>query len=365
MKSVYVFGTRGFPDVQGGVEKHCEYLYKELEDRFDIVVFRRKGYLRTTDKTLGRIRFIDLPSSKIKGLEAYFHSFLATLYCLIKRPDMIHIHNIGPGMFIPLLRLCGLDVLLTYHSPNYEHQKWGVLARFVLRMSEKLAVNWANAIVFVNKDQLSRFGRRVQEKSVYIPNGVHLTEPTGSTTYLNQLGLSAGNYLLAVGRITQEKGFDYLIEAFSAAKLAGYTLVVAGGIDHATSYSKKIIQEARQHQVVLTGYVDGLCLQELYSHASLFVLPSYHEGFPLVLLEAMGYGLPIVCSDISANRLLELPSDNYFKAGSVDELSHKMAEQIRLGKTTVRYDLTAYTWEYVGKQVEWVFNNLHSPHAKR
>ena len=143
---VYVFGTRGFPGVQGGVEKHCEYLYMNFPKDIQVTVFRRKSYIHQ-NVTYSNIRFIDLPSTKIKGIEALVHSFLCSLVCIIKRPDIVHIHNIGPGFFVPLLRLFNLKVVLTYHSANYEHKKWGWLAKHFLKLSEKIALIFSNKII--------------------------------------------------------------------------------------------------------------------------------------------------------------------------------------------------------------------------
>ena len=158
MKNVYVFGTRGFPNVQGGVEKHCEQLYPELTSKYNISIFRRIPFLKkNAEKVYKGIRFIDLPSTRIKGFEPFFHSFLCTIYCIIKRPDIVHIHNIGPGMFIPLLKLAGLKVVLTYHSANYEHKKWNYISRKILKFSEWIAVNGSTAVIFVNKKQMCLF----------------------------------------------------------------------------------------------------------------------------------------------------------------------------------------------------------------
>lgn len=134
---IFVFGTRGFPDIQGGVEKHCEALYSGFSSDFSITVFRRKPYIIRTPY-YNQIQFIDLPSTRIKGFEAIFHSLVCALICIWKRPNIVHIHNIGPGFFIPLLRLFGLKIVLTYHSANYEHKKWGYLSKKILELSEFL-----------------------------------------------------------------------------------------------------------------------------------------------------------------------------------------------------------------------------------
>ncbi len=76
--------------------------------------------------------------------------------------------------------------------------------------------------------------------------------------------------------------------------------------------------------VVLTGFQKGLALNELFSHAKLFVLPSYHEGLPIVLLEAMSYGLSCIVSDIPANRNVNLPDNRHFIPGDINGLAEKL-----------------------------------------
>lgn len=359
MKKIYVFGTRGFPGVQGGVEKHCEYLYPELTNRYDITVYRRMAFLpKGSPKSFGKIRFIDLPSTRIKGFESFFHSFFCTISCIFKRPDIVHIHNIGPAMFTPFLKLFGLKVVLTYHSPNYEHKKWGFFARKILKASEWLSTKGADKVIFINKQRMAMFPEKIRDKSILIPNGVEIKGRTPDTNYLHTKGIIPEKYILAVGRITEEKGFSYLIDAFVKSRLSGYQLVIAGGIDHTSKYASDFIQEAENNHVITTGYVDGEDLRQLYSHARLFILPSYNEGFPLVLLEAMGYQLPILASDISANKLVGLNDKYYFRTGYIDDLSRHIKDILAEEKQDMFYDLSEYTWRNVAVQVSNVYTTI-------
>lgn len=169
---ICVIGTRGFPNIQGGVEKHCEALYPLLAKNNEIVAFRRKPYVTDKVTSYRNIRFIDLPSTKVKGFEAVFHSLLATVYAVFLRPDVVHIHNIGPAMFAPILKAFGIKMVLTYHSANYEHEKWGWFSRHLLMMCEKIALGCADSIIFVNKFQMERFCEKIRRKSYYVPNGI-------------------------------------------------------------------------------------------------------------------------------------------------------------------------------------------------
>jgi len=363
--NIFVFGTRGIPNIQGGVEKHCEELYSVMPENFRITLFRRKPFLsKDTSNQYKQIRFIDLPSTKIKGFESFFHSFLAALYCIFHQQDIVHVHNIGPGIFIPLLKLFRRKVVLTYHSANYEHEKWNWFARFVLKTGEKFALSGADAIIFVNEELLNKFNGKIQKKSYYIPNGVRFTARSEQTDYLEKYDLTPQKYILAVGRITPEKGFDYLIDAFLSLTDKTYKLVIAGGIDHKTSYSKRIYEKAQEHDnIIMTGFVKGEELTQLYSHAKLFVLPSYNEGFPLVLLEAMNYKLNVLVSDISATKAVSLPIDSYFQAGNKEELSQKLRQKLAEPYSLTDYNLSAYSWENIAEQTVAVYQRLvHNSH---
>ena len=245
---------------------------------------------------------------------------------------------------------------MTYHSANYEHDKCGMGAKALLRISESIALWSADAIVFVNKGQLNKYRDSIKKKSVYIPNGVVFNSKSDKTDYLKEYNLESRKYILTVGRITQEKGFDYLIDAFSLIEQNGYKLVIVGGVDHATPFSERLFEEARKNNVVMTGFIQGEELAQIYSHASLFVLPSFNEGFPIVALEAMNYGLDLLLSDIPANKELDLKDDCYFRTGDRDDLRLKIEEKMSRVTSTMKYDLFQYNWVNIAKKTSDVYH---------
>lgn len=356
---VYVFGTRGFPGIQGGVEKHCEALYTNLPSEFQITVFRRKPYVLEST-SYPNIRFKDLYSTKIKGVEALIHSFLCTLFCICKRPDIVHIHNIGPGCFIPLLRFFNLKVILTYHSANYEHQKWGKLSQKMLKISEYIALHFSNQIIFVNRFQLEKQRSKIRKKSVYIPNGPSILKRNDGTNYISSLGLIPGKYILAVGRITPEKGFEDLIDAFLLLDTKEeYKLVIAGGVEHETTYLNYLKNKSNSKKIIYTGFVTKKPLEELYTHTRLFVLPSHNEGFPLVVLEAMQIGCDILLSDIPATRLLVLPDNLYFSMGNVSDLILHLKEKLNKSNPVIHsYNILDFDWKKICHQTSIIYNSL-------
>lgn len=351
---ICVIGTRGFPDIEGGVEKHCESLYKALGDNNSIIVYRRKAYVKSREPFSG-IKFVDLPSTKIKGLEAIIHSFLATIHTIKIRPDVVHIHNIGPGLFSFVFKWFSIPVVLTYHSANYEHNKWGKFAKWVLRLSEKVALKNADRIIFVNKYQMRRYSKWIQRKSVYIPNGINTMVHTDHRDYLEQINVQKGKYILSVGRITPEKGFDTLIKGFY--EMPGhkdYKLVIAGGVEFENGYMEMLRELCKDNRVIFTGAVYGEKLAQLYTNAALFVLASNNEGFPLVLLEAMSYGLDVLVSDIPATHLVKLKPDDYFQKGDNEQLSNTMERKLN-SAIKRKYDLKNFDWNDIGQHVERIY----------
>ena len=344
MKTIAVIGTRGFPGIQGGVEVHSYFLYTHMRDT-RVRVYRRRAYLtEQSAQSFPNIEYIDLPSTRVKGFEAVWHTLLSVLHIMFHRPDAVHIHNIGPGMFAPLLRLMGLRVVLTYHSPNYEHDKWNGPARWLLRQCEKISLCFSNRVIFVNKYQMEKCG--ALDKSIFIPNGIDSVTRSDATTFLERHGITPGNYLLAVGRLTPEKGLEYLVEAANRLPQV-QQVVIAGASDHDSTYRELLEKLDTNKKVIFTGFTSGEDLRQLYSHAQCFVLPSVNEGFPMVMLEAMAYGLPIVCSDIPGTRQVELPEEDYFTVRNVDSLCAAITRQLAKPNEPLHYDLEKYNWDSI------------------
>jgi glycosyltransferase involved in cell wall biosynthesis len=257
---------------------------------------------------------------------------------------VVHIHNIGPGMFAPLVRLMGLPVVLTYHSPNYEHSKWNAPARWLLRQCEKISLHCSNRVIFVNKYQMEKCG--ALDKSVFIPNGIDAVTRSDSTSFLDKHGIHQGEYLLAVGRLTPEKGLEYLVQAANRLPQV-QQVVIAGASDHDSSYRQQLEKLDTGKKVIFTGFTTGEDLRQLYSHARCFVLPSVNEGFPMVMLEAMAYGLPIVCSDIPGTRQVDLPEQSYFAVQDVDALCTALTRLLDTPAEPQHYDLEKYDWKTI------------------
>jgi len=325
---VTMLGMRGFPNVQGGVEKHAEKLacaLTELGCRVEAIV-RNGSVVKDGRATWRNITITRIWAPHVSGLEAFVHTFLGVVHAAFSRPDILHIHAIGPAVFTPLARALGLRVVVTYHSLNYEHRKWGRFARSVLRLGEWAGMAFANGRIAVPEGLAQQMGRGYLFPVSAIPNGIDTPQRVRSTAFLEACGLAHNRYALTVARIDETKCQLDLIAAYARLREPTWKLALVGGADHSSSYARAVVEAARKTPgVVMLGHQTGERLAELYTHARLFVLPSSPEGQPIAVLEAASFGLPVILSDLPAHREITLARARYFKVGDIAALSAHLA----------------------------------------
>jgi glycosyltransferase involved in cell wall biosynthesis len=365
---VAVVGTRGFPGVQGGIEKHCEKLYTHLVQKgCEVAVFTRKPYISQHEEKFRGITLISVDCPRNKFLEALVHTFICVIKSRRLSPDLLHIHGIGPSFFVPLARLMGMKVVVTNHGPDYMRKKWALPAKIFLKVCERIGVKYANEIIAISKNIADHIKTQYKKEATVLPNGVEIREIKDTSEALNMFGLQKGNYILAVGRFVPEKGFHDLIDAFCERDFKNFNLVIAGDADHEDKYSLDLKTKARKlDNVVLTGFLSERQLQELYSNAVLFVIPSYYEGLPIALLEAMSYGLSCIASNIPSNKAVALDEERYFNAGDVISIRDKINEFInrqwdqKERQKQVNMISERYNWNKIANDTFEVYERLIS-----
>jgi glycosyltransferase involved in cell wall biosynthesis len=359
-----VLGLRGFPDIQGGVESHASCLYPLLSKlECDVEVIVRSPYWKNDrPESWQGVRFRRLWAPKATGLEAIVHSLIGVLYACWKRPDILHIHAIGPAIVTPIARLFGLRVVVTHHGPDYDREKWGRFARWVLRTGEALGMRFANQRIVISGVIGQLIKSKYGKDSVLIPNGVIVRDAPATTGALARFSLTPRRFVLNVSRFVPEKRQLDLIDAFRRARLPGWKLVLVGSLEPVDGYIRDVQSTTRNaSDVVLTGFQTGLALQELYAHAGLFVLPSSHEGLPIALLEALSYGLPALSSNIPANLEVGLPERQYFRLGDVDAIASLLAEYASRPDDVLARDVRRnwvrerYDWNAIAGQTHSVY----------
>lgn len=364
---VLVIGLRGFPNIQGGIETHCEELYPRLVKLgVKVEVLTRSKYWGPDKPAEHRgVALTPLWSPRNTRLETFVHSFLAMVFAAFKRPDVVHVHGIGPAIFVPIARLAGLNVVVTHHGTDYDREKWGRFPRWVLRTGERLGMRWAQSRIVISNTIRSLVHDKHGRDSDLIPNGVPLATPVTTHEWLLSRGVAPGKYALQVSRLVPEKRQLDLVRAFerSDAGGAGWHLLLVGALDSDDAYQNKLRAAAEANpQIILTGFQTGQVLQEILTHAGAFVLPSSHEGLPIALLEALSYSLRAFASDIPANLEVPLPESHFFALGDVQALTELLnsacrnqwsdADRAKALAITENYD-----WDLIAEQTLRVYQS--------
>ena len=268
-----------------------------------------------------------VPTIEKKGLAAVSSSFFAALYSAFGRYDVVHIHAEGPAFFCWLPELFGKRVVVTIHGIDWQREKWqsGFGSKFI-RQGEKNAVKYADEIIVLSKGVQDYFKETYGRETHFIPNGVNRPEIREAKLITDNFGLEKDSYILFLGRLVPEKGIRYLVGAFKNVK-TDKKLVIAGGSSDTDSFMEELKELARgDDRIFFTGFVQGAMLDELYSNAYIYTLPSDLEGMPLSLLEAMSYGNCCLVSDIP--ECTEVVEDKalIFKKADVQDLQEKLQD---------------------------------------
>jgi len=258
-----------------------------------------------------------------------------------------------------------MKVVVTNHGPDYERKKWPFPAKIFLKFCERMGIGFANEVITIAKNIADDIKTKYGKECTILPNGVNIPLLSESDGILKKIGAQKKRYILSVGRFVPEKGFDDLIAAFNQGSFDPWKLVLVGDADHEDKYSRNLkIKAGRNSNIILTGFLTGQPLKELYAHAGLFVLPSYYEGLPIVLLEAMSHGLSCIASDIKANRNIKLDEDRFFKAGDIDALEEKIKKYTNniWGEKEIKEQISLierkYNWSIIAEETLKVYRGI-------
>ncbi|WP_433527958.1 glycosyltransferase family 4 protein [Micromonospora sp. CA-263727] len=374
---IAMIGQKGMPATYGGIERHVEELSSRLAARgHEVTVYCRQSYGAAPLDEYRGVRLRQVRTVPSKHLDAIVHSTTSTLAALRQRPDVLHYHGLGPGLVAPLPRhLSRAKVVLTVHGLDNQRAKWGWAARTVLDTAYWMSGRVPDERVAVSRGLAAHYDSEFGSSVRYIPNGVADPKHVAARHLAARFGLTAGNYLLLVGRLVPEKAADLLIRAFRRVPTE-MRLAVVGGSSFTDGFVARLREIAQgDPRIVFTGFAYGDLLAELYSHAAGFVQPSRLEGLPLTLLEAASYGLPVVASDISPHvEVLERdgPGRRLFRDGSAEDLARVLSEVLadlpaqRAGARALRDRVRGeYTWDAAAGELERLYLDVVGPASRR
>lgn len=368
---IALIGQKGIPMKFGGIEKHVEELAVGLAAKgHKVYAYTRPWYTPSSLKSYKGVNLISVNSWKTKHLDAISHTLKCSLDVLRRDFDIVHYHGVGPSLlaWIPKLFKPSTKVIITFHCIDRKHQKWGWFARLALYLGEWTAVHFAHDTITVSKTLQNYCAVNYGADTIYIPNGVDSPKTKSSVEIKKKFGLEKNGYILFLSRLVKHKGAHYLIDAYNQIK-TDKKLVIAGGAAFTEDYEKFLKEKAGNNpNIIFTGNIEGggSLWAELYSNAYLFVHPSESEGLPIVVLEAMGFGLPVLVSDIDEN--MEAVSGGYgfsFQNKNVKDLKNKLQYLLdcpelvkEVGVDAKKHVEENYNWIDIVDSVESVYEDV-------
>ncbi len=368
---IAMLGHKRVPSREGGVEIVVEELSTRMVERgHRVVLYNRRGshvsgreHDGEKQKQFKGVKLKRVLTIDKKGLAAVTAGFFATLRAAFGGYDVVHFHAEGSCAFLWLARLLGKRCIVTVHGLDWKREKWksGFGSKYI-KFGERIAAKWAHEIIVLSEGVRDYFRDTYHRETHFIPNGVARPAVQDAAWVTEEFGLTKDSYLLFLGRIVPEKGLRYMVEAFRRVKTDKY-LVIAGGSSDTQEFFDEIREMAAgDDRIIFTGFVSGRPLEELYSNAYLYMLPSDLEGMPLSLLEAMSYGNCCLTSDITEcadvmedhgvtfpradtdklaevlQRLCDNPAEvDAYKAGAADFITNKYNWDTVVDKTMELY----------------------------
>lgn len=366
---IAMIGHKRIPSREGGIEIVVEELATRLvKNGHHVDVYNRKGRNvqdknadteKHTLKEYKGIKLLTIPTINKKGIDALIYSFFATIRALFGKYDVIHYHAEGPCAMLWIPHLFGIKTVATIHGLDWQRSKWGGFATKYIKFGEKIAAKYADEIIVLSKGVQQYFKDTYNRETNFIPNGVNKPEIKEANVIKEKWGLEKDNYILFLARIVPEKGLHYLIDAYKQIE-TDKKLVIAGGASHTNDYLEQIKDMVKDDdRIIMTGFVQGQELEELYSNCYLYCLPSDVEGMPISLLEAMSYGCNCLVSNIEENIQVTGEYATTFKKGDITDLKEKLtvvcSEKKNNDNEVMIYVKEKFNWDNVLEKTEKIY----------
>jgi len=364
MKIIFI-GPRNIPAEYGGVDTHTEKIgfYLANKEGHRVVIYVHKSYCKLQDNSYKGMEIRKINSFPNKYVDTEIYGILATFQAMIEGADVIHYQG-GSALFAFIPYIFGFKIVCTVHSIEWQRAKWGPIIKLFLKLIEMISFRFSHRFIVISKVLEGYFKRKYPRstKIVYIPNGADVVQSLPPAEIIDY-GLDVDKYILFVGRIVPEKGLHYLVDAYKRLK-CDLKLVIAGDAPHCDSYSKNL-KKAADRNIIFMGFIKGNLLQELYSNAYIYVLPSELEGLSVSLLEAMSFGKCVLASDIAENKDVIGKYGVYFRNKDVEDLAKKLDFLINhkdlvkiIGEEAQSYVNQNFSWSKAVSQLEGVYESL-------
>jgi glycosyltransferase involved in cell wall biosynthesis len=288
-------GGKGLPS-RGGTERVIEALAVRQARDNDVTVY---GSTRVCSSgTFRGVRVVAIPVPRGKYTSPLWLAMASAVHLLFSpRYDIVHIHGAENTFTAPLIRLKS-PVVTTNHGPAYERDKWGFVAKALIRSADPGSVRHADAATAVALSQASALSRRYAADVRYIPNGVDAEierDDAAARSLLAAHGLEPGRYaMFAAARVDPTKGGLTLLQAWRELGDPAPLLFV-GDLWHAAGHEEALRKAAEGMRVTFIPRIEEKpTVASLVAMADVFIFPSTVEAMSMMLLEVMSLGTPVI-----------------------------------------------------------------------
>lgn len=370
---VMMIGQKTVPSRDGGIETVLTKLTPELvRQGFEVVCLNRNVEKQNDEfqkhlikNSYRGVKVKKVFTLRIKGLSAVTSSFFASIYAAFSDASIVHYHAEGPSFWIQIPKFFGKKSVVTIHGLDWKRDKWqNGIGSLYIRWAEKKIAKYADEIIVLNKSTQEYFKKEYDRQTTIIPNGI--SKPSRrEIDSLKQYGLSKDGYICSVSRLTKEKNIETLIKAYKKIKTDKKLLIVGDSSD-SDDYKNYLHTVANgDSNIIFTGFLAGRSLEEVYSNAYMFVIPSKLEGMPMALLEAMSFGDFVIGSDIPEIADILEEGGLLFDPNNVDDLAKKMTFALNHKEIVNRCKLNSkqifkdqYNWDSIAKRTVKIYEKL-------
>ncbi len=357
-KSVLIVGPT--PPPMGGISTYVEdMLASEIKDRFSIM------HLNTA-------RDLSIKKSNIKNLILSLN-ILSRLSQILatEKPDIVHIHTSSylafwdKSLLLIVAKIFGSKTIMHVHGAKFDlfynnsnHLKKGLI---------KYLLNCADTVIVLSSSWESFFRKIVDENKIFVlPNGVHYSkyESYNKNTEIEKYHHDNTN-ILFLGNLVERKGIYDVLKSINSItkknKQVHFTFAgseeVKGQIDEFRETCKDL---GLEDYVTVKPNISDEEKYELFAVSDIFLLPSYAEGLPIAMLEAMASGLPVISSHVGGipeviddgeNGYLITPGDHLELANRIIKLIENPNLRMMMSKCNKQKIKDRYDWKNVANQI--------------
>jgi len=343
-----IIGTRGIPATYSGFETSVEETATRFaRNNIKTTVYCRKNHYSQIHSKFRGVNLIHLPSIKTKHFDTISHTLLSVIHCLYNKCDTVHLYGLGNAVFLPILKLSGINTISIVDGADWQRKKWGFFAKNYLKFCRNLTVGCSGFYVVDNENLVYQYKKKYKVAPIYIPYGAN-NNLKFDKTILEKYNLLEKEYVIFVGRFVKEKGIEFLIKNFISLK-ADIKLVIVGGNDIDKDYDRRIKSMGNKY-VLFTSFLYGKEYESLLKYSLFYISCSYLEGTSPSLLGAMAINGFALVSDLKENQEVLKGSCRTFKVGDSMDFRNKL--QSSLNDNSIEKERLT-TFEIVNNYYNW------------